>query len=88
MMNRGVTFDVLFTDIVMPGNVTGIDLAHETRRRWPKLPILLTSGFSDPETLHAEATALGVQVLRKPYRKAELAEHLRSALDQEAARRI
>jgi PAS domain S-box-containing protein len=86
LINRGTTFDVLFTDIVMPGNVTGIDLAHEVRRQRPGLPILLTSGFSDPETLHAEATALGVQVLRKPYRKAELAEYLRMALDRAAAR--
>ncbi len=86
MMNRGVTFDLLFTDIVMPGNMTGIDLAHEVRRRWPTLPILLTSGFSDPETLHAEATSLGVQVLRKPYRKADLAEYLRTALDHAVGR--
>ena len=86
LINRGATFDVLFTDIVMPGNVTGIDLAHEARRQRPRLPILLTSGFSDPETLHTEATALGVQVLRKPYRKAELAEYLRTALDRAAAR--
>ncbi|HTY65968.1 MAG TPA: PAS-domain containing protein [Alphaproteobacteria bacterium] len=86
LVKRGATFDVLFTDIVMPGNMTGIDLAHEVRRQRPGLPILLTSGFSDPETLHAEATALGVQVLRKPYRKAELAEYLRAALDRAAAR--
>ncbi len=88
MVERGLSFDLLFTDIVMPGNVTGIDVAQAVRRRRPGLPILLTSGFSDPEMLHAEAKALGVQVLRKPYRKAELAQYLRAALDRVPVRAV
>jgi PAS domain S-box-containing protein len=56
-------FDIVFSDIVMPG-ISGIDLAREIRAKWPRLPVVLTSGYS--ETL-AEQTSREFELLQKPY---------------------
>ena len=64
--------DVLFSDIVMPGKMNGIDLARLVRKRHPNLPILLTTGYS------GAAQTLGTEfsVLRKPYQMHELSRAL------------
>ena len=71
--------DLLFTDIIMPGGISGWELADQARRLRPGLPVLFTSGYA-LETLveqgRARAQAI---VLTKPYRKAELAQRLRDA---------
>jgi PAS domain S-box-containing protein len=71
--------DMLFTDIIMPGGMSGWELADHARRLRPGLPVLFTSGYA-LETLveqgRAQAQAV---VLTKPYRKAELAQRLRDA---------
>jgi signal transduction histidine kinase len=71
------SIDLLFSDIVMPGGISGIDLARQARAFRPDLAVLLTSGF--PRGLPTEE--LGFPVLRKPYRRADLAGSLRRALD-------
>jgi PAS domain S-box-containing protein len=75
--NPGI--DMLFTDIIMPGGMSGWELADQARRIRPGLPVLFTSGYA-LETLveqgRAQAQAV---VLTKPYRKAELAQRLRDA---------
>lgn len=63
-------YDAMFTDVVMPGTLDGIGLAHEAQRRCPELRILLTSGYS--EGLLAQPDLPWV-LLKKPYRKADLA---------------
>jgi len=55
--------DLLFSDVVMPGSMSGVDLAREAQRRFPTLPIILATGYSEEI-----ARATGVQVLPKPYR--------------------
>jgi PAS domain S-box-containing protein len=71
--------DMLFTDIIMPGGMSGWELADHARRIRPGLPVLFTSGYA-LETLveqgRAQAQAV---VLTKPYRRAELAQRLRDA---------
>jgi CheY-like chemotaxis protein len=72
--------DLLFTDAVMPGGTSGIELAQEARRRQPELKILLTSGFAATETPLAELGE-NVLLLKKPYRVAELYRVIRKVLD-------
>ena len=57
--------DLVFSDIMMPGGTSGIELAREVRVRRPGLPILLTSGFA--ERSRNDALALNIPVLAKPY---------------------
>lgn len=56
-------FDLVFTDVVMPG-ISGIDLAKEVERRWPHCRVVLTSGYSH---VLAEEGNHGFPLLRKPY---------------------
>ena len=65
---RRADFDLVFTDVVMPGT-SGLQLAKEIRRQWPDLPVVLTSGYSH---VLAEEGALGFELLQKPYSVREL----------------
>jgi PAS domain S-box-containing protein len=71
---------LVFTDIVMPGGLTGIELARKLRERFPELPILLTTGYSEQVT-----ATQGFPVLQKPYELNALAEAVGSLLKQEIA---
>ncbi|MGU3542297.1 PAS domain S-box protein [Methylobacterium sp. A52T] len=77
----GQRFEVVFSDVVMPG-MNGVDLAREIRRRWPYLPVVLTSGYS--HVLASEGTD-GFPLLGKPYSVADLSRALRKALRQRLA---
>ncbi len=73
--------DLVFSDLVMPGGMSGYDLLAELRKQQPRLKVLLTSGYAE-ELAHAERLqAQGVRVLRKPYRIADLANAIRKALN-------
>ena len=64
--------DIVFSDVMMPGKMNGVDLAHELRVRRPDLPVLLTSGYAEAAKKGAEAE--GVSILPKPYRLEDLAK--------------
>ena len=68
--------DVLFSDVVMPGGMNGVQLAVEARRLRPRLKVLLTSGFAGG-ALRDQTIPDDLPLLGKPYRQAELAEKLR-----------
>jgi nitrogen-specific signal transduction histidine kinase/CheY-like chemotaxis protein len=72
-------YDLLFSDVVMPGGVSGIDLALQARRSQPTLKILLTSGYLGEEGLQTDH---GFTVLDKPYQRDDLALCIRQALDR------
>jgi len=71
MIENGLDADVVFSDIVMPGQVSGIDLAALLRERRPGLPVVLATGYTDQR-----AVVPGVQVLAKPYEIGQLVELL------------
>ncbi len=74
------SIDVLFTDIVMPGGMSGWELAELARQVRPGLPIVYSSGYAlDTLVKQGRAPAQSI-ILTKPYRKAELAQRLREAL--------
>ncbi|PJG51563.1 hybrid sensor histidine kinase/response regulator [Bradyrhizobium forestalis] len=78
---EGTPFDLLFTDIVMAGSMNGRELAEQMVAARPSLRVLFTSGYAY-DSLHAQGRAtMGAPLLRKPYRKAELARLLRRCLD-------
>lgn len=78
---EGTPFDLLFTDIVMAGGVNGRELAEQMVAARPSLRVLFTSGYAY-DSLQAQGRAtMGAPLLRKPYRKAELARMLRRSLD-------
>lgn len=71
--------DVVFSDVMMPGGMNGVELAREIRTRALGVPVLLTSGYA--QAAQKSASAEGVHVLAKPYRLEELATALREAID-------
>jgi PAS domain S-box-containing protein len=80
LVDRGETFDLLFTDIVMPGALDGLALAEAVRTRRPAARLLFTSGYVDPERVEQSGWARNVELLRKPAALADLAAAVRRAL--------
>jgi len=66
--------------MMMPGEIDGFELAQLVLGRWPDKKVLLTSGFSGDVAEELEKQATGISILRKPYRKADLARALRVIL--------
>jgi CheY-like chemotaxis protein len=62
---NGRTVDIVFSDVMMPGTMNGIALAQEIHKRRPGLPVLLATGYAEPEALAASVPQ--TQVLSKPY---------------------
>ena len=79
------SIDLLFTDVVMPGSMDGIDLAEHAAALRPDMRILLTSGFPDVRGAEQRLNAGKFHLLGKPYRHEELARMLRERLDEPAA---
>ena len=75
--------DLLFTDIVMPGGLSGLDLAEQARTLRPGLKMLFTSGYTE-SVVHDDARfGTKVHLLNKPSRRQDLADKLRLALSGE-----
>lgn len=77
MIDAGLEVDVAFSDIVMPGKISGIDLAGILHERRPGMPVVLATGYTDQR-----ATVPGVQVLAKPYEIGQLVELLSDLANQ------
>jgi signal transduction histidine kinase len=84
IIDNGQPFDLLFTDVIMPGGMTGRQLADETAKRRPGIKVLYTSGYTDNAIVHHGRLDKGVLLLTKPYRKSQLAKMVRLALTGEA----
>ena len=79
-IRNGEAFDLLFTDVIMPGGMTGRQLAEEVAKLRPGMKVLYTSGYTDNAIVHHGRLDEGVLLLTKPYRKAQLAKMVREAL--------
>jgi signal transduction histidine kinase/CheY-like chemotaxis protein len=81
----GERFDLMLSDIVMPGGMNGLDLARRARQHFPWLPVLLSTGFARPA---AEVHQAGFQIIAKPYNAASLLDaidRVRAATAAESA---
>ena len=78
----GKAMDLVFSDVVLPSGMNGFELAQELHRRYPHIKILLTSGFPGKVLNTGGVDGTGFTVLRKPYKMADLAAAVRTALDQ------
>jgi PAS domain S-box-containing protein len=74
--------ELLFTDVVLPGGKSGMDLAQEAQRRRPDLKVLFTSGYAKRILTQQGILKKDVELICKPYRKASLASKLRAILSQ------
>jgi CheY-like chemotaxis protein len=80
IINGPERFDLLFTDVIIPGGMNGRQLATEAKTRRPGLKILYTSGYTENAIVHHGRLDAGVLLLPKPYLSSDLARMLRTAL--------
>jgi PAS domain S-box-containing protein len=82
MAGDGAEFDLLFTDVVMPGGMTGYELVEKMAELRPDLRVLFTSGYTELAVGNGHSAKAG-PLLSKPYRKQDLGRALRSVLDSD-----
>ncbi len=80
ILQQNQQIDLLFADIVMPGETNGRELAHIAMNTWPDMKVLLTTGM-EPESDREIESAQKIPLLPKPYSSAQLAQRIRVVLD-------
>ncbi len=76
-------FKLLFSDIVMPGGMNGVELARQVRRDFPAMNVLLTTGYADDAI---DDSSKSFELLRKPYRGGDLEARVRALIDRPGGR--
>ncbi|KKW91279.1 hybrid sensor histidine kinase/response regulator [Sphingobium chungbukense] len=79
---------LLFTDVILPGGMTGADIAQEAQVRQPGLKVLFATGYARNAIIHHGRLDPGVELLTKPFTYAELAAKVRDMLDRTEARQV
>jgi len=80
LLERDDGFDLLFTDVVMPGELAGRELAAKAVEMRPTLKVLFVSGYFEGSLVEKEQLETDVQFLAKPYRKKQLAQKIEEVL--------
>jgi PAS domain S-box-containing protein len=81
LMEDDGRIDMLFSDLIMPGGMTGVGLARAARERQPKIRILLTTGFAANSLERSSVGGSEFEIINKPYRRMELVRRVRQVLD-------
>ncbi len=74
--------DLLLSDVVLPGGLSGPDLAEKVKRELPAIKVLFMSGYADYAARHSGLAGHGAELLKKPFRKRALALKVRGVLDR------
>ena len=81
MFEEGLRVDLVFTDVIMPGGVSGFDVIRRAIELGPQTKALMTSGYTEDIAVDQEqAIGPAIRLLRKPYRQAELKQTIREVL--------
>ena len=84
ILSKSFVIDLVFTDLVMPGGMSGRDVAARARQLRPGIKVLLTSGYAE-ELVHGDDLQREqLKVLRKPYHQGDLVAALRDVLSTNA----
>ena len=81
LLERQFRVDLLFTDVVLPGGMTGAQVAAKAREAKPDLKVLFTTGYARNAIVHHGRLDPGVQLITKPFSMADLATRVRDVLD-------
>ena len=79
-LKSGPPFDLLFTDIVLPGGMNGVEIAAQAKRLQPEIKVIFTTGYAEHALAHGGDLNPGAALVSKPYRRADLLEAVRAAL--------
>ncbi len=85
VLQREPNVDLVFTDVVMPGGQTGIQLATAARELRPGIKVLLTSGYTGEALARHQPAEFNLPLIPKPFRQSELGGRLRTILDSDSA---
>jgi len=80
-LKDGLPFDLLFTDVVLPGGMNGVEIAEQAKRINPGIKVLFTTGYAENAIVHHGKLDAGETLVNKPYRQAELLGKVRAMLD-------
>ncbi len=80
-LKDGQSFDLLFTDVVLPGGMNGVDIADHAIKLQPNIKVLYTTGYVENSVVNNGKLDPGATLVSKPYRRVELLEKVRAALD-------
>ena len=81
LIDAATPIDLLFTDLIMPGDVDGVTLARYAKLRRPTMKVLLTTGYAEASIERSDIGGSAFDVLNKPYGRADLARKIRVTLD-------
>ena len=81
LLARAPDVRLLFTDVGLPGGMTGRQLVEEVRRRWPDLKVLYTTGYARNAIVHGGVLDPGTELLPKPFTYSDLAAKIRTVLE-------
>ena len=82
LIEQDPTIDLVLSDVVMPGGISGIELARRLRKLRPGLPVVLATGYTQ---LGARVMNEDLTFIAKPYRREALAAALRTAFERKKA---